>query len=152
MTLPFRRRHHDSEATHDRARALTSRQMIEALEADESGWLANHLDDCAECRQDREAYLADRDLLRALRDTTPEPPRDLWARTSAALDQEAARHGRRGAAQGATPAPAPAPDRRRAPLRGVPFGALAGALIVAVVIGVSIIPRPVSPTTPPGGT
>jgi hypothetical protein len=84
MTLPFRRRHHDDEATHDRARALTSHEMVEPIGDEDASWLAGHLDVCAECRRDREAYLGDRELLRSLRDRTPEPPRDLWARTSAA--------------------------------------------------------------------
>ena len=81
MTLPFRRRHHDDETSHDRARALTSAEMLEPLAGDEAGWLGRHLEACAECRRDREAFLADRALLRGLRERTPEPPRDLWART-----------------------------------------------------------------------
>ena len=94
MTLPFRRRHHDDETSHDRARALTSSEMLESLAAADAGWLAGHLESCAECRQEREAFLADRALLRGLRERTPEPPRVLWARTSAAIEREA--RGRRG--------------------------------------------------------
>jgi hypothetical protein len=139
MTLPFRRRHHDDETAHDRARALTAHEMLEPLPDDAAGWLAGHLEGCAECRRDREGYLADRDLLRAVRERTPEPPRDLWARTSAALDREAGHRGRRVAA----------PSRG---WRGLPFGAAAGALIVAVVIGVSNFPRPVPPNATPGGS
>lgn len=139
MTLPFRRRHHDDETAHDRARALTAREMVEPLPDDVTRWLTSHLDGCAECRRDREAYFADRDLLRALRERTPEPPRDLWARTAAALDREGRPRGRRGAA----------PVRR---WQGLPFGAAAGALIVAVVIGVSIFPPPVPPGATPGGS
>jgi hypothetical protein len=146
MTLPFRRRHHDDESAHDRARALTSKEMLEALPADEAGWLVGHLDDCAECRQDRAAYLADRELLRSLRERTPEPPRDLWARTSAALDREA--RGRAG--QGAL---ARAARGARTPAwRRMPFGAMAGALIVLVVLGASLIP-PIGPVhETPGGS
>ena len=87
MTTPFRRRHHDDESAHDRARALTAREMLEPLDELQSVWLAGHLDGCAECRNDRDAYLADRALLRGLREATPEPPRDLRARTMAALDR-----------------------------------------------------------------
>ena len=139
MTLPFRRRHHDDETAHDRARALTAHEMLESLPDDAAAWLAGHLEGCAECRRDREGYLADRELLRAVRERTPEPPRDLWARTSAALDREAGQRGRRGAA----------PSRG---WRGLPFGAVAGALIVAVVIGVSSFPRPIPPNATPGGS
>lgn len=134
MTLPFRRRHHDDETAHDRARARTASEMLEPLGDDDAGWLGGHLDECGECRQDRTAYLADRQLLRGLRDRAPEAPRDLWARTSSALDREA-RSRRRGAG---------APGRRRA----FPFGAAAGALLVVVVIGVTLVP----PLTPPSGT
>src|SRR6186997_1032069 len=139
MTLPFRRRHHDDESAHDRARALTSAEMLESLGADDAGWLAGHLDSCAECRQEREAFLADRALLRGLRERTPEPPRDLWARTSAAIEREARSHrGRR-----------PAPARTR----GLPFGAAAGALLVIVVIGASVFQGPIPlPNATPNGS
>ena len=148
MTLPFRRRHHDDEATHDRARALTSREMLEPLGEDDTTWLARHLDGCGECRSDREAYLGDRELLRSLRDRSPEPPRDLWARTSAALDREARNRSRRGAGARARGARA---DRRGAGFggwQGLPLGAAAGVLIMLVVIGASIVP----PVVPPAQT
>lgn len=139
MTLPFRRRHHDDETSHDRARALTSAEMLEPLGGDDAGWLARHLDACAECRRDREAFLADRALLRGLRARTPEPPRDLWARTSAAIEREAGSRRRR-----------PAIARRRP--RSMPFGAAAGALLVLVVVGASLVPRTAPPTNRPGNT
>ena len=123
MTLPFRRRHHDDESSHDRARALTSVGMLESLSDEDAGWLARHLEACGECRQEREAFLADRALLRGLREHTPEPPRDLWARTSAALEREARSQRGRGTA---------APARRS----GLPFGALAGA-----PVGMTISPN-----------
>jgi hypothetical protein len=138
MTLPFRRRHHDDESAHDRARALTSNEMLEPLGESEAGWLAGHLDGCAECRRDREAYLADRELLRSLRDQTPEPPRDLWARTSAALDREA-RH------RPTRPAPARAPRR-------FPLAPAAGILVLLVVIGATIVPPFLQPAQSPHGT
>ncbi len=144
MTLPFRRRHHDDDSTHDRARALTSREMVDPLGDAETAWLARHLDGCGECRSDREAYLADRELLRSLRDTTPEPPRDLWARTSAALDREAPRGRHRAATRTARQG-----GRGRWP--GLPFGAAAGTLIVLVVVGASLVPGFV-PVAPPDKT
>lgn len=138
MTLPFRRRHHDDESAHDRARSLTSAGMLEPLSVEDEAWLAGHHESCAECSQEREAFLADRALLRGLRERTPEPPRDLWARTSAAIEHEA--RGNRGRR--------PAPSRR-----GLPFGAAAGVLIVFVVIGASIIKGPIPlPNESPRGS
>jgi hypothetical protein len=138
MTLPFRRRHHDDESAHDRARALTSIEMLEPLDETEAGWLAGHLEGCAECRRDREAYLADRELLRSLRDRTPEPPRDLWARTSAALDREARhRPARQAAARSST---------------RFPLAPAAGILVLLVVIGAAIAPQLIPPPRTALGT
>jgi len=144
MTTPFRRRHHDDEGAHDRARALTSLEMVEPLDELQSVWLAGHLESCAECRVDREAYLADRSMLRTLRELTPEPPRDLRARTMAALDREARAQARRGRTAGR------ALTRRRRP--PVPFGAAAGALVVLVVVGATVLPSllPNGPDLDPG--
>ena len=64
--------------------------MDAALEPAEAAWLDEHLAGCAECRAVADAYAADQLALRGLRETTPEPPRDLWARTAAGIEQEAA--------------------------------------------------------------
>lgn len=134
MTLPFRRRHHDDESAHDRARATWSHGMLEPIEPADEAWLDIHLAGCGECRVEREAFLEDRQLLRSLRDQAPEPPRDLWARTAAAIEQESARRSRRGLL--------PAfPDRfvpRRARL---PLGAMAGLLVAVVVLATSLAPH-----------
>ncbi|HET7182714.1 MAG TPA: hypothetical protein VFI15_10820 [Candidatus Limnocylindrales bacterium] len=151
MTTPFRRRHHDDESAHDRARALTATEMLEPLDEIQTVWLAGHLEGCAECRNDREAYLADRALLRSLRDATPEPPRDLRARTMAALDRESLARSKRGRAAGRT-AGRPLSSHRRPQL---PFGAAAGALIVLVVVGATFLPQLVpnrGPESTPGGS
>ena len=91
MTLPFRRRHNDAEASHDRARALIANGFTTPNEPADVTWLDEHMAGCAECAADLAAYTADRELLRALRDHAPEPPRDLWARTAAAIEQDHAR-------------------------------------------------------------
>jgi hypothetical protein len=101
---------------------------LEPLAPDEAAWLAGHLDGCAECRRDRDTWLADREQLRTLRDRQPEPPRDLWARTSAAIDQERARRAAGSAQAGA---------RRARPFARMPLGVLAGALAVLVVVAAS---------------
>ena len=161
MTLPFRRRHNDAEDTHVRARSLTSRSFLERLDTEEQAWLASHLEACTECRREREEFAADRELLRTLRDVPIEPPRDLWARTSAALDQAAAKRPLLTARSGPQAAP-----RGRAgwgAWRGRPVGAAAGVLILVVVLGATLLPglapsgpvpsQPVAGATPgPGAT
>jgi hypothetical protein len=139
MTLPFRRRHHDAEETHDRARALTSDELLAVLDPDDADWLGRHLAACTECRREHEAFTADRELLRSLRDKPIEPPRDLWAQTSAALDREAGK--RQPIGTGAARRSATAGDRRtRAPWRGLSANAAAGALILLVIAGTALLP------------
>ncbi|HJW21117.1 MAG TPA: zf-HC2 domain-containing protein [Candidatus Limnocylindrales bacterium] len=144
MTLPFRRRHNDAEASHDRARADMSDDFTGVLDGAEAAWLEEHLGRCPECRAERDAFLADRALLRSLRDRAPEPPRDLWARTAAAIEAEARQgRGRLGLGQ-ILPPPGP---------RRIPLGILASALVVLVVVGTALLPRGVPfvlPSSPPG--
>jgi hypothetical protein len=138
MTLPFRRRHHDDDASHDRARALMSAGFIGPLPDPDQAWLDDHVARCPECRADQEGYLADRALLQSLRDAPPAPPRDLWARTAAAIEREGRAGGRRGIF-----------DRILGPLpRGVPVAPLAGVLVAAVVLVVALMP-PGQATLPP---
>ncbi|HEV2005833.1 MAG TPA: hypothetical protein VGQ85_04390, partial [Candidatus Limnocylindrales bacterium] len=145
MTLPFRRRHHDDESAHDRARATWSQGMLEPIDPAEEACLDIHLAGCGECRVEREAFLEDRQLLRSLRDQPPEPPRDLWARTAAAIEQEASRRSR----HGVLPA---FPDRfvpRRARL---PLGVMAGLLVAIVVVATSLAPRGIPLAPGPAGS
>ena len=145
MSLPFRRRHHDDESAHDRARATWSHAMLEPIDPADEAWLDIHLAGCGECRVEREAFLEDRELLRSLRDHLPEPPRDLWARTAAAIEQESARRSRHGVLPGF-------PDRfvpRRARL---PLGAMAGLLVAIVVLATSLAPRGIPLAPGPTGS
>jgi hypothetical protein len=128
MTLPFRRRHHDAESGHDRARMLMSDGLLVTLEPDDAAWLGRHLDGCAECGRDWKAFRADHRLLQNLRDAPPEPPRDLWAKTSAALDREAQR-------RGASATSRVAREQRRGGWRALPLGAAASVVVLAVFIG-----------------
>jgi len=137
MTLPFRRRHHDSESGHDRARTLMSDELLAPIGEDDEAWLARHVDMCAECRRDRLDYGENREVLRSLRESPPEPPRDLWARTSAALDREARQ--RPAAAGGGS---------RQGLWRGFPLGAAAGVVVLLVVLG----SRLMQPLAPPSAT
>jgi len=138
MTLPFRRRHNDAEASHDRARSLIASGFLEPLEAADSAWLATHLAGCPECATDAAAYEADRQLLRTLRDRPIEPPRDLWARTAAEIERSRSRGGR---------VARPALPRR---IGRLPLGVASGLLVVLVVIGASLAPRGGLPLVGPG--
>lgn len=109
---------------HDLARRLAAERLSEPLRPDEATWLRAHLEGCEGCRSVAEDYEAQRLALHTLPEV--EPPRDLWARTAAALDAEDARQG----------------GRRRAPGWSrplVPYGALAGLLVVAVVVASSLM-------------
>ena len=116
------RRPDDWPSSHARARADLSERFDVALDADESEWLGQHLEACADCQSIAEAYASQRAELRGLRDHPPQPPRDLWARTAAAIDRES-RHRR---------APSTTSSRRPQLLRSA---ILAAALVVAVAVG-----------------
>jgi hypothetical protein len=77
---------------HERARTLASESMDVDLSAADAAWLKDHLAGCDACRDVAGEYRAIHTELRGL--AMPEPPRDLWPRTAAALDQVDARAGR----------------------------------------------------------
>ena len=109
---------------HERAKTRIAERMDGPLGLAESTWLDEHLAGCPSCTAIANAYEDDRLALHALRDRPPEPPRDMWARTAAGL--ESAGYGRR-AATG------------RGSRRSFPIGALSGVMVVAVVVGVSLL-------------
>lgn len=113
---------------HERARVRLTERMVGELGPEEAAWLDEHVAGCPRCASVATQYAADRVALRALRDAAPEPPRDLWARTAAAIERESgSRHGAAGTAR-----------RARSP---VPIGVLSGLAVVALVIGVSTLSR-----------
>ena len=118
-----RRPDHWADA-HERAKARLAERMDGPLGLAESNWLDEHLAGCPSCAAIANAYEDDRLALRALRDQPPEPPRDLWARTAAGL--ESAGYGQRSASG-------------RNARRSFPIGALSGVMVVAVVVGVSLL-------------
>ena len=121
------RRRPDHWATpHDRARHRAAERLDGPLGVVEAAWLEEHLADCTACFAEAQAFEADRMGLRSLRDDIPVPPRDLWARTSAAIEQEAAGHRR------ASTGPA-----ARSPL--AQWGAIAGIAVVSVVVGSALL-------------
>jgi hypothetical protein len=111
----------DWSTPHLRARARAAERLDDPLEPAEEAWLDEHLADCLECTATAADYAGQRLELRALRDRPPVPPRDLWARTAAAIEREAM----------------PVSRRRWRPVRSLatPYALLAGALVVAVAVG-----------------
>ena len=110
------RRADDWASPHERARTRAAQWLDWPLDPAEAAWLESHLGACRSCRRRANEYLENRDRLRTLRDVAPPPPRDLWARTAAAIELESQR-------------------RRRAPMRGMPLGALSGIVVIVVVLG-----------------
>lgn len=117
----IRRRPDHWPTPHARARTRAAQRLDGPLGLAESTWLDAHLADCAGCSAVAAQYDADRAALRSLRDTAPTPPRDLWARTAAAIEVEAAAE--RGSAGRAV---------RR--FRDLPLPAISGLAVAVVVI------------------
>ncbi len=112
-------------ADHERARNLAAQRLDGPLPPDDAGWLTDHLAWCGPCRAVAAEYGEQRLSLRALRHDLPEAPRDLWARTAAAIESQPARR-RRG---------------RRRRFGAFAYAPLVGALVVAVVVGSSLFDR-----------
>ena len=109
---------------HERARFRAAERIDAQLDPAEESWLNEHLAGCDECRAVAEAYDTDRLALRSLRDITPEPPRDLWARTAARIEREAGGRGR---------------SMRSASGSRLPLGALSGIVVVVIVLGATAL-------------
>ncbi len=84
MSSEFRSSLPAVERLHERARSLAVEAIDAEIEPFDAAWLEAHLATCPECGAVAEEYRAQHLELRSLQ--APEPPRDLWARTSAALD------------------------------------------------------------------
>lgn len=117
---------------HESFRAMLAERMDGQLAAADEARLAEHLAGCPACRTVARDYEADRARMRSIR--VSEPPRDLWARTSAALDREVADDadallgpGLRGA-------------RGRRQLR-VALGSLVTAMVVLAITGGQLMPE-----------
>jgi len=132
-------------ADHDRARTLAAARVDGPLAAPDEAWLDAHLATCDACSLAASDYEADRAMLRSLRAASPQPPRDLWARTAAAIEAEAGRG--RGMAR---------PGRPVRRVLGIPAGVLApvaGVAVVAIVVGASLFNgAPTLPGIAPGAT
>jgi hypothetical protein len=118
------RRPDDWPSSHVRARAAISDQLDGPIAPDEAAWLADHLEACPECRLIAAAYAEQQRELWGLRERMPVPPRDLWARTAAAIESEPRFRQRQNPPLGW-------PARRYL----APSAVLAAALVVAVAVG-----------------
>lgn len=120
---------------HARFRELISERLDGRLPVNEQRQLAAHLRTCSRCAAVEHDYRDQRAALRGLADATP--PRDLWARTSAALDREMARDGA---------------HKRRRPLRARTLPRVLitslGAIVIVLAVGVAQLPPPRADTTP----
>jgi hypothetical protein len=117
------RRADDWASQHERARLRLAQRLDGPLGVNEALWLDEHLAGCDACRAVGDEYTAEREELRALASRSPAPPRDLWARTAAAIELEAggSRHVR---------------GRSRRPISLlIPSSLIAAALVVAVAGG-----------------
>ena len=137
MSRFFRLRRHpdDWPDAHARARTRLAERMDGPLGPAEASWLDEHLAGCADCTAIANGYEDDRLGLRALRTQQPDPPRDLWARTAAAIDltEEARRR----------------TDERNV-RRSLPLGALSGLAVVVIMVGVGLLTANL-PLGPVGG-
>jgi hypothetical protein len=125
-------------ADHDRARDLAATRVDDVLSPADEAWLAEHLEACGACAAVAADFDAQHDLFDPMRAFAPEPPRDLWARTSAAIEAE---HRRRSGV-GQWRRRLAAPTRTRLSL-----APLAAVLAVAVIVGASLL----NATLTPGG-
>ncbi len=130
----------DWSTQHDRARVRAAEQLDAPLDPDEAAWLDEHLAACSDCADAAADYATQRLEIRGLGERTLQPPRDLWARTAASIELEA-RHRSH----------APQDRSRRSVL--APYALLAGALVVAVVVGtLTSSQRPTTATATPSAS
>jgi putative zinc finger protein len=126
----LRRREDQWPDAHAHARMRLAERLDGPLGLAEATWLDEHLAECPACTGIAAAYEDDRLALRSLRDQRLDPPRDLWARTAAAIEA-----GSHVDAQAGSP---------RGRLAALPIGALSGLTVVALVVGVSLLSGSIS--------
>ena len=113
---------------HARYRELLAARLDRSLTRTENRLLVGHLRECLDCQQVERDYRDQGALLRSMH--TPIPPRDMWARTSTALDREVSRWSYRYPRRGRKPIVA------NGRLRSVPPSALATAVAALGVVTV----------------
>jgi len=141
------RRHPAWPSVHERARSRAAERLDGPIDREEAKWVDLHLEACPDCRGVVADYEAQRLALRIHRNRMPDPPRDLWARTAAAIERESNRAG-----VGRDTA-VPRAARRSARPAAAPLGALSALLVVVVVVGATLlsqrsIPGPAGTSNP----
>ena len=122
---------HDAGRGHELARELAALRADEFLPPEEEAWLADHLDFCDACAAVAAEYDAQHDLFTDLRAWAPEPPRDLWARTAAAIEAERG-HGAKAPTRGFR-------GRSQRPARRLSLAPLAAVAAVVVIVGAGLL-------------
>jgi len=131
----------DRPGGHELARKLAAERVDGPLDPDAAAWLDDHLAGCQSCVRIAAAYQADHSELRGWRDLpSPEPPRDLWARTSAAIDSQGRSPGHRETRAGV-------PWLRRVRPSSRPLATLVGIMAVVVLAVASLQNFPATPRT-----
>lgn len=124
---------------HQPFRELLAERMDGSLDAERAAQLERHLADCPSCRTVAKEYEADRQRLQAIEDS--EPPRDLWARTSAALDREVADE--------ADALLSPGFGGSRGPRQfRVAIGSFVAAMLILALTGGQLLPGAPTPSLP----
>ncbi|MEO5965560.1 MAG: hypothetical protein ABIR11_08850 [Candidatus Limnocylindrales bacterium] len=112
------------QRNHRRARDLAASRPDGFLTPDEAAWLDGHLAGCEACTLVAGSYAGQRDLFAAARAGMPVPPRDLWARTAAAIEAEGRpKRAHRGAFH----------------ISSWVYAPLAGMMVVAIAVGASLL-------------
>jgi hypothetical protein len=121
---------------------LLAARLDRPLTRAENRILVAHLKTCAACRQVERDYRDQSALLRSL--PTPQPPRDMWARTSTALDREMSRRG----------FGYPRVGRRRVVRAAKSAGAPSALATVVAALGVvmALVALQLVPSPPPAAT
>jgi hypothetical protein len=123
---------------HEQARLLAAEAVDGELLSEEAIWLEDHLAACPECALIADEYRAIHAELSSL--SMPEPPRDLWVRTQAALDAVDHSSGRAGS------------HRKPMPSRGSLIGSSVAVAVVVLVAGASLLAQtPISRQAQPSG-
>ena len=124
---------------------LAAVRVDEVLTPEDEAWLADHLEYCDACAAVAAAFETQHGLLAGLRTIQPQPPRDLWARTSAAIEAE---RGRRVSPVGWRRRPGPPRPANRFGL--APLVAL---VAIVMVVGAGLLNGfPLTPAVPAGPT
>ena len=119
------------DGVHGRARELAATRVDEPLPAADDAWLEEHLAGCDACTLAAAEYTEQAGLLRGLRDARPVPPRDLWARTAAALEVDGGQGGRRSRDTRG--------NGRSWRFGGLPLASMAAVMVVAIAVGAGLL-------------